>query len=88
MSLSPVESGSWLRTSQQPTPSAGKSPQLAARAFEMPLETSILNKILGGSTVHRFVDLGLNVPLLSVLNGAVPYINRPWEREARTLARR
>lgn len=59
----------------------------AFNAIVEPIETTVLNRIPGGSSVHRYVDLGLNVPLLSALNAAVPYNRRPWEREARTLAR-
>jgi hypothetical protein len=55
-------------------------------AIAEPLETDLLNEIPGGSAIHRYVDLGLNVPLLSILNSAIPYVSRPWEREARTLA--
>lgn len=59
----------------------------AFNAIVEPIEASVLNKIPGGSHLHRYVDLGLNVPLLSALNATVPYRSRPWEREARTLAR-
>lgn len=53
-----------------------------------PIEKLILDGIPGGSFVHRYIDLGLNVPLLSALNAIEPYKTRPWEREARTLSGR
>lgn len=59
----------------------------AFNAISEPIEARILSRIPLGGQVHRYFDLGLNVPLLSALNSAVTYERRPWEREARTLAR-
>jgi len=53
-----------------------------------PIEKAILDSVPVGSFVHRYMDVGLNVPLLSALNLIEPYNSRPWEREARTLSGR
>jgi hypothetical protein len=60
----------------------------AFNTFAAPIEARIFRAIPGGQVVNQFLDLGLNVPLLSALNTLVPYRSRPWEREARTLATR
>jgi hypothetical protein len=60
----------------------------AFNAVAEPIEKSILDPIPGGSFLHRYIDIGLNVPLLSALNAIEPYNSRPWEREARTLSGR
>jgi hypothetical protein len=52
-----------------------------------PVETIFMKSLPGGERVHRYVDLGLNVPVWSGLNSIIPYHRRPWEQEAVTLAR-
>jgi hypothetical protein len=37
-------------------------------------------------SLHRWVDLGLNAPILAGLSAVVPYDAQPWESEARFLA--
>jgi hypothetical protein len=56
-------------------------------AYASPVEDWLFPLLPGGRTIHRFVDIGLHVPMLSAANAIVPYTDRPWEREAVTLAR-
>jgi hypothetical protein len=53
-----------------------------------PVEKKFMEATSGGRLIHRYVDLGLNAPLSSALNSLITYENRPWEREAVTLAGR
>jgi len=55
-------------------------------ALAEPAETYALGMFSVGRVIHRYVDLGLNVPLASALNSLGSYERRPWEREAFTLA--
>lgn len=57
-------------------------------AWVGPIEEKLLAPTDAGRRINRYVDLGLNVPLWSVLNSLVPYRERPWEREAVALAKR
>lgn len=54
-------------------------------ALAEPLESYALGSTAIGRTINRYVDLGINVPLSTWLNGLVDYHNRPWEREAVSL---
>lgn len=47
-----------------------------------PAERALWKLFVGGERIHRYVDLGLNVPIWGVLNTLIPYDDRPWEREA------
>jgi hypothetical protein len=47
-----------------------------------PAEDALLDGSALGRALHRHVDLGLNAPVVGVLNLVVPYDWRPWEREA------
>ncbi len=52
-------------------------------AWGEPFERQLAPHVLGGDLVHRYVDLGLNVPLIWLGDWAVPNDDqRPWEREA------
>jgi hypothetical protein len=47
-----------------------------------PAEDAVLDRSRLGRSIHRHVDLGLNVPVWAALNGVVGPNARPWEREA------
>jgi hypothetical protein len=47
-----------------------------------PTEAWISRKVRGAERLHRYVDLGLHVPLWGAVNTIVPYRDLPWEREA------
>jgi hypothetical protein len=54
-------------------------------AWAEPLESYALGGTAIGRTINRYVDLGINVPISTWLNGLVDYPSRPWEREAVSL---
>jgi len=56
-------------------------------AWAEPAESWLMTRIPRGAWFHRYLDLGLNVPVWWGLNSAIKYENRPWEREAVTLVR-
>jgi hypothetical protein len=47
-----------------------------------PAEGWILGRIPGGSAVHRYVDLRLDMLAWGIMNAALPHSDRPSEREA------
>ncbi len=53
-----------------------------------PLELSFMRQSELSRAVHEYFDLGLDVPLASMVNSMIPYSSRPWEREAVSLAPR
>lgn len=53
-----------------------------------PLERSFLQESEVTRRLHAYFDLGLDVPLASLVNSFVPYSSRPWEREAVSLPKR
>ncbi|MDB4951116.1 MAG: hypothetical protein JWM27_3765 [Gemmatimonadetes bacterium] len=55
--------------------------------WSAPAEDGILQPSRAGRALHRWVDLGLNLPLWAALNEAVGHRERPWEREAYFLSR-
>ncbi|MGK2963533.1 MAG: hypothetical protein ACSLFK_15540 [Gemmatimonadaceae bacterium] len=57
-----------------------------ATAWQAPLERTLLGFVPGGSTIHRYVDLGVLLPLWAALNAIVPVQDRPWEKEASSFA--
>lgn len=61
---------------------------LALQAWGAPAQRWLLARIPGGKTLDRYVDLGLHAVLWAGLNAAVPYEDRPWEREAYFLSNR
>jgi hypothetical protein len=56
-------------------------------AWAEPVEARLVPLLPGGTWLNRYVDLGINLPALSLLNSVIPYAKRPWEREAVTLER-
>lgn len=57
-------------------------------ALSTPLQQRMLGESRLGRLVHRYVDVGLNLAVWEALNQAIPYEQRPWEREAYFLSRR
>jgi hypothetical protein len=51
-----------------------------------PAESYVFGRSSLGRYIHRYIDLGINVPLSAGMNRLVPYARRPWEREAVSLA--
>lgn len=51
-----------------------------------PAEDALLDWSSAGRTIHRWVDLGVNVAATSAANAVVEYDSRPWEREAHLLS--
>ena len=58
----------------------------AQLAWGAPAEAWLLSGTAAGRRLNRWLDLGLTAGLEGLLNLAVPYDDRPWEREAYTLA--
>jgi hypothetical protein len=56
-------------------------------AYGSLLEDTLVPRLPAGRTLHRFVDIGIHVPMLLSLNSVIPYADRPWEREAVTLSK-
>ena len=56
--------------------------------WSSPAEEAMMNRISGGKSAYRYVDLGLNVPVWLALNRIIRYDRRPWEREAVTIVRK
>ena len=56
-------------------------------AWASPVESHVLGKSSLGRILNRYVDLGVHVPFAALLNSAVDYPTRPWEREAVTLVK-
>jgi len=54
--------------------------------YAAPLEKKLFTILPLGRTLHRYVDIGVHVPVWSGVNSMVAYRYRPWEWEARTLA--
>ena len=61
---------------------------LALQAWGAPAQRWLLARVPGGKTLDRYVDVGLHAILWAGLNAAVPYDDRPWEREAYFLSNR
>jgi hypothetical protein len=55
--------------------------------WSAPAEDGMLEPTRAGRAVHRWVDLGLNVPVWAALNETFAFQSRPWEREAYFLSR-
>lgn len=60
----------------------------AQHALGHPLQSWIVAKLPAMAGVSRYLDLGMVMPLWGLANAVVPYVDRPWEREARVLERR
>ena len=60
----------------------------AFNVWAAPLEDYVFARMPGGKVIGRYVDIGLDVPMWSVLNVVTSYDARPWEREAVTLEKR
>lgn len=54
--------------------------------WSAPAENRLMDRAGWRRSLHRWVDLGLNAPVLAGLSAVVPYDAQPWESEARFLA--
>jgi hypothetical protein len=52
-----------------------------------PAEARLMDGAGWSRSLHRWVDLGLNAPVLAGLGAVIPYNVQPWEAEARFLSR-
>lgn len=60
----------------------------AMQVFAVPVQHRLLRTFPGGAVLDRYLDLGLQDALSVGLSAAVPYRQRPWEREAYFLSNR
>jgi hypothetical protein len=58
----------------------------AYMAWGRPMDRHVLGGSGAGAAILRYVDVGLHVPLLGILNSVLPYDSRPWEWEAEILS--
>jgi hypothetical protein len=55
--------------------------------WSAPAEARLMDRAGWSRSLHRWVDLGLNAPVLASVSAVVPYNVQPWETEADYLAR-
>lgn len=60
----------------------------AVQVFGRPIQRRALSRVPGGAKLDRYLELGFQYPIWIGASAAIPYGERPWEKEAYFLSAR